>query len=415
MSTSVDIAKKDFAPPASLAGFRNKALAVGIVFAIPSIYGAYMATDQFLRGYLIGYMWCLGMALGGMALLMMGHMTGGNWWMLGRRVFEAAMRTLPFLALLFIPIVLGMTRLYSWTNPEIAAHDPTVAMKVGWLNPHGFIMRAVIYFALWMLWAWKLGSGSDKQDTDASPAIWRRLKVWSATGMLIYAFTITFASVDWVMSLDPNWYSTIYGFIFIANHLLQGFAMATIVLIMLSTVAPMNELMKPDKLHDYGKLIFALTMVWGYFSFSQWIIIWAGNLPDEITWYLARISGAWGVAAILLVGLQFVLPFVLLLSRDIKRDAKKLIPVALLVLFIRLLDNFWLIVPNPTPRQALHALHHPGGVFIPQMTIHWTYIVTPIALIGLWTAVFMWFLAKRPLLVRTEPQLARLWEAGHGH
>lgn len=406
-TTIVNLETKDLAPPAGLVRkLQMRGLIVGGVAAVLSVIAAITAPEYFLRGYLIGYMWCLGAALGSLALVMLGHLTGGNWFLLGRRIMEAATRTLPLLAVMFIPIALGVHELYIWADPAHVAGDHVLELKKAYLNTPGFIIRAIIYFAIWLLFMWKINMGSAEQDRNASPAVWQRLKVWSAPGILVYALTMTFASVDWCMSLDPHWYSTIYGFLFIAGQLLTTFAFTLVMLSWFSSERPISEVFFKDRLHDFGKLTFALTMVWAYFSFSQWLIIWSGNLPEEIIWYLDRIKGGWQVVAILLVFLQFALPFSLLLSRHIKQNPRKLVPIAVLVLFMRVVDLFWLIAPNPIPGHA-HAEPH--------FSMHWAYIVTPIAVIGLWLAFFAWNLAKRPMLVRTDPQLPRLWEHSHGH
>jgi hypothetical protein len=339
-----------------------------------------------------------------MAWLMVGHMTGGNWWMLGRRIFEAATKTLPLVTVMFIPILLGMHRLYLWTHPDEVAGDKVLMAKAFYLNTPGWILRAVIYFALWNVLGYLLTRWSAEQDVDDSPRVWRRLKAISAPGLILYAFSVNFAATDWVMSLDPHWFSTMYGFLFIAQHLLATLALLICLLVLLAQFSPMNEVVRPDRLHDCGKLMLALTMVWAYFSFSQWLIIWMANLPEEISWYLARINGGWQIVALMLVILQFSLPFLLLLSRDLKRDARKLVPVALLVLFMRFVDAYWLVAPNPMPGPRHEHIY-----------LHWTYIAAPIALVGLWLAFFAWNLARQPLLVRNEPQLPRLWESSHAH
>jgi hypothetical protein len=361
-----------------------------------------------MHGYLMGYMFCLSLCLGGMALVMLGHMTGGNWFMMGRRIMEAQQRTLPLLAVMFIPVAVFMKELYVWANPsQVLANDAVMHWKMErWLNPHGFVIRAVIYFLIWGLWIWKLNAGSREQDTNPDPVVWQRLKAWSAPGILVYGFTLTFASVDWVMSMDGHWFSTIYGMIYMAQHALVTFAFAIVMLILLTPVSVIGEVMFKDRLHDFGKLIFALTMVWGYFSFSQFLIIWSGNLPEEISWFLARMTGGWGPIALLLVVGQFALPFVLLLFRDIKRDARKLILVALLVIVVRWFDTFWLVVPNPWPGNPTATTH---------FTFSWMYVAVPVAMAGIWFAYFAMELAKRPLLVRNDPQLPRLWEHSHGH
>jgi hypothetical protein len=267
-------------------------------------------------------------------------------------------------------------------------------------------VRAVIYFAIWNLWALALRSGSLKQDGDDSPGIWQRLKAWAAPGLLVYGITITLAATDWVMSLDPAWYSTIFGMFFMISEMLSVMALMIVILCSLRGFAPYDRILGPEQLHDYGKLMLTFTMVWAYFSYSQWLIIWAGNLPEEITWYLDRIHGGWQTVALALVFLQFALPFLLLLSRDLKRDARKLVPVALLVLVMRYVDLYWIVAPSPFPGVVGDA-HH--------LVYHWTYFAAPLALVSIWLWAFFRQLGRRPLLVVTEPMLPRLWEPSHGH
>ena len=406
MSTTTYPASYRFDPPAATGSLSKRWLVIGVLAGIASAAGAFLSAQQFLRGYLIGYMLVLGFSLGSMALLMLGHLTGGNWWMIGRRVMEAAIGNLPLLTLLFVPIWLGRHGLYIWLDPAYVAAHHSVAAKSGYLNDSFWTLRAVIYFAIWNLWAFALRSGSLKQDGDASPAVCEKLKVWSAPGLLMFGLTITLASTDWIMSLDPAWYSTIFGMFFMISEMLSVMALMIVILCSLREFAPYDKVLGPDKLHDYGKLMLAFTMVWAYFSFSQWLIIWAGNLPEEITWYLDRIHGGWQIVALALVFLQFSLPFLLLLSRELKRDARKLVPVALLVLVMRYVDLYWLVAPNPFPGTS-GAEHH--------LTYHWTYFAAPLALVSIWLGTFFWQLSKRPLLVVTEPMLPRLWEQSHDH
>jgi hypothetical protein len=406
MSATSYPASYRFAAPANTMAVAGRWAGLGVVAAAVSIAGAVVAPAQFYRGYLIGYMLVLGFSLGSLALLMLGHLTGGNWWMIGRRVLEAAVGNLPLITLFFLPIWFGRHYLYVWLDPGFVKTHQAVASKAGYLNDQFWTIRAVIYFALWNLWGWALRRGSRRQDDDSSPAVWQALKVWSAPGILVFGLTITLASTDWVMSLDPTWYSTIYGMFIIISEMLSVMALLIVVLCSMRSSEPYDKILGPDKLHDYGKLMLAFTMVWAYFSFSQWLIIWAGNLPEEITWYLYRINGGWQTVALTLVILQFALPFLLLLSREIKRDARKLMPLALLVLVMRYVDIYWLVAPNPFPGTA-GTEHH--------LTYHWTYLAAPLALLGLWLGAFFWRLGGRPLLVVTEPMLPRLWEQSHGH
>jgi hypothetical protein len=403
MSTTSNTLNKNFAPPAMLTEVRTMALFAALVGGAGLAVAAFMNFEEFLRGYLVAYIFVLGLSLGSLALLMTGHMTGGNWWMLGRRIFEAATRCLPMLAILFLPILLGAKHLYAWMSMD-PSKDKVLAEKVWWLNYHGWVIRAVIYFAVWIIISLLLTRLSWKQDDDASPEVWRKMKVISGIGILLWAWTLTGASVDWGMSLDPHWYSTIYGMIFMIGEALSTMAFTIIILSALSKYSPMNEVIRPDRLHDLGKWLLAFTMVWAYFSFSQWLIIWMANLPDEISWFLHRIKNGWGYVALLLIFVQFALPFALLLSRERKRIAARLIPVAIIAMTGRLIDLYWYVVPNGLPGQEVPSLH-----------FHWSYLAAVIGLVGIWVAAFTSYLSTRPLLVRNEPMLPRLWEQSHGH
>lgn len=403
MSTSSNTLNTNFAPPAMLTEVRTMALFAALVGGAGLAVAAFMNFEEFLRGYLIAYVFVLGLSLGSLALLMTGHMTGGNWWMLGRRIFEAASRCLPMLAILFLPILLGAKHLYAWMSMD-PTKDKILSEKVWYLNHHGWVIRAIIYFVIWVVLSLLLTRLSWKQDEDASPQVWRRMKVISGIGILLWAWTLTGASVDWGMSLDPHWYSTIYGMIFMIGEALSTMAFTIIMLSVLSKYSPMSEVVRADRLHDLGKLLLAFTMVWAYFSFSQWLIIWMANLPDEISWYLHRIKNGWGYVALLLIFVQFALPFTLLLSRERKRIAARLIPVALICMFGRLIDLYWYFIPNGLPGQDVPSLH-----------FHWSYLAALIGLVGIWVAAFSAYLSKRPLLVRNEPMLPRLWEQSHGH
>jgi hypothetical protein len=402
MSTT-SIETKNFTPPAMLTEVRTIALFAALLGGAALVIAGFLNFQEFMRGYLTAYIFVLGLSLGAMALLMTGHLTGGNWWMLGRRIFEAAARCVPLLAILFLPILLGAKQLYPWMtiNP---ATDKILSQKVWWLNYPWWIGRAIIYFAIWIALSFALTRLSWRQDESASPSIWRTLKVISGIGILLWAWTLTGASVDWGMSLDTHWFSTIYGMIYMIGEALSMMAVVIIMLAVLSKYSPMDEVVRPDRLHDVGKLLMAFTMVWAYFSFSQWLIIWMGNLPDEISWFLHRIKSGWGYIALVLIFVQFALPFALLLSRDLKRKPQKLIPVAIIVLVGRWIDLYWYVVPNSLP----------GGV-PPSLHFHWSYIAAIVGLGGIWVAAFCAYLGKKPLLVRNEPMLPRLWEPSHGH
>jgi hypothetical protein len=376
----------------ALAQWQRWGLVAGFWGLLAGIIGAFLNVDQFLRSWLIGFLFCLGLSMGSLALLMMQHMSGGQWGLVTRRVFEAGSRNLPFVALLFVPVVIGLPRLYRWAQPEVARTDHIVQMKAAYLNMPFFISRAVLFFALWALGSWLLNAwsaGQDRGEVAVHPADTRRFRVVSGPGLLIYVVTMTLASVDWIMSLDPHWYSTIFGFILVAGQGLAGLALGIAVLSALSTVEPLATYLNP-RLHflDLGKLLLAFVMLWAYFSFSQLLIIWSGNLPEEITFFYSRFRGGWQyVSTIILLG-HFTLPFVLLLSRDLKRRPRLLAQVAIFVLLMRVVDLIWLVEP---------MFDRPG------FPIHWMDIALPVGLAGVWMFLFARNLRSRPLLPLNDP------------
>jgi len=375
----------------ALARLQQRALIVGVLGLAAGALGALQNPDQFLRSWLIGFLFCLGLSLGSLALLMLQHMSGGQWGLVGRRVFEAASRNLPFVALLFIPIVLGLPRLYDWARPEAVQADHILQIKAPYLNVPFFIARAVLYFVIWIGGAWLLNKWSAAQDRGeiaVTPADSRRFRVLSAPGLVIYVLTVTFASTDWVMSLDPHWYSTIFGFIFVAGHGLAAFALVIAVLSTLTETEPYATYLNKRHFLDLGKLLLAFVMLWAYFSFSQFLIIWAGNLPEEIPFFLDRLQGGWQyLSAAILLG-HFALPFTLLLSRDLKRRPRLLAKVAIFILLFRYLDLVWLVAP---------MFGHEG------FPLHWLNLVVPAGLAGVWFFLFARQLRSRPLLPLNDP------------
>jgi hypothetical protein len=318
---------------------------------------------------------------------MLQHMTGGGWGFVIRRVLEASTRTLPIMALLFLPVILGAHSIYEWTHQEVLEQHPVVAFKTPYLNPGFFTVRAVVYFAVWIALAFFLNRWSLAQDRTADARYAKNMRVLSGPGMVALIFTVTFASVDWYMSLEPEWFSTIYGFIFVASWSLSALAFVIAVMAWLTQEEPLGRVVAPLHFHDLGKLLLALVMLWAYFAFSQYLIIWSGNLPEEIGYYLDRTHGLWGVIIIAIAILHFAAPFLFLLSRDLKRNPRRLVWVAMLVLVMRMIDLLWMLVPA-------FKEHH----WI------WLDVIALLGFGGLWLGVFAWQLAKRPLVPINDPQ-----------
>lgn len=339
--------------------------------------------DQFFRSWLVSYLFWLGPALGSLGILMLQHITGGRWGVALRRTLEAGARTLPLMALLFLPIVFGMGRLFEWADPEVVAHDPLLQHKAFYLNRGFFLVRALVYFALWIGVATYLSHWSIRQDDQASPRIDRRLHFMSRAGLAIYALTMTFAAVDWAMSLEPHWFSHIYGVIVIGGQILTAMMFAVVIAVRLSTIPRVGEFVNADRFQDFGKLLLAFIMLWAYFALSQFLIIWSANLPEETPWYLTRRSGGWHVLAVALVVFHFIVPFALLLSRNLKRTPAVLGGVVLGLLFMRFIDVYWLVAPS----------FHPEG-----LSPHWLDAATLVAIGGVWVALFVRNLRQHPVL-----------------
>jgi hypothetical protein len=374
----------------ALAQFQQRALIIGIAGLAASAIGAVLNIDQFVHSWLIGFLFCLGLTLGSMALLMLQHLSGGQWGLVSRRIFEAATRTLPIVALLFIPVLLRLPVLFEWARPE-AVDNAVIQAKAGYLNQGFFIVRAVLYFSFWMLLMVLLNRWSAEQDRGeaVTPADSVRFRTVSAPGLLFLVLTVTFASVDWIMSLDPEWFSTIFGLLTIAGWGLTSFALTIVVLALIQGTGGATDILKPRHFHDLGKLMLAFVMLWAYLSFSQFLIIWSGNLPEEIPWYVKRTTGSWGYVAIALVIGHFALPFVLLLSQDLKKRGKLLSRVAIFIIGMRLVDLIWLVEPE----------FRPGTGF----PIHWLDITLPVGLLGIWLFLFVRNLRSRPLLPVNDP------------
>lgn len=388
-----------YASPAAVQRLQQRAFPIGALFIALLIVGFLLDRAQFFHSYIFAFSFWTGISVGALALLMLQHLTGGGWGLVIRRILEAAAQTLPLMLVLFVPIVLGAHWIYSWTHAEELA-KPAVASKASYLSLPFFSVRSVVYFAIWILLAFFLNRWSQLQDRTADREYTKRMRVLSGPGMILLVFTVTFASIDWFMSLEPEWFSTIYGLIFVAGWALSALAFVIAVLAALSKHEPMNSVVAQMHFHDLGKLLLALVMLWSYFAFSQFLIIWSANLPEEIHWYLPRIQGAWGAIALIVIVLHFAFPFLFLLSRSMKRDAGKLVIIAGLILLMRLIDLFWTITPSFT-----HEHFH----------VSWMDIVAPIGIGGLWLAVFARALSKRPLIPINDPQYETVLEQKRAH
>lgn len=403
--------------PPELDRFRQRALIIGAVVLVLSAVLAFLGGPvQFFRAYLVAYVFWCGIAVGSLAIMMLHHLTGGGWGLVVRRIFEAATRTLPLLAVAFVPLIVSLfwhplhdghpQALYEWSDAGVVAHDEVLKEKSVYLNPIFFIGRFVFYFVVWGLLAYYLSKWSLQEDHTGDPRIRRRMQNLSGPGLVLFGLTVTFAAVDWVMSLEPHWFSTIFGLLLMASWGLSAFAFVVIVAAMLVRREPMSGVFQPVHFHDYGKLLLAFVMVYAYFAFSQFLIIWSGNLPEEIPWYLRRLRGGWQYVGLALVLFNFALPFVLLLSRDLKRNSRRLVMVALLVILMRVVDMIYLVAP---------AEAQEGGDPHINPLLFLAMFGMTVGLGGIWLWYFAAQLRSRPLLPLQAPDLANAIAPAAGH
>jgi hypothetical protein len=394
------VSAQDFKAPASVDRLQSGGIVVGGVALLVAIFGAMKSPADFYHSYIFSYMLILGLTVGSLGLLMLQHLTGGIWGMVIRRPLEAASRNLWLMLILFAPIVMGMKYLYSgndsetgWLNAPKEGEHALTSWQQGYLTQGGFLTRAVLYFAIWIVLMVVFRNWSKQQDQESNgEGLKQKLKTLAAPGVILYILAMTFAAIDWVMSLSPRWASTIYGFLFVAGQAIAAMALMIAVIVLLAGSEPFREIIKKRHLHDLAKLLFAFNMLWAYFAFSQLLIIWSGNQPEEITFYRSRLNGQWGVVAVMVLLFSFAIPFLLLLSRDVKRTASVVSKIAVWMIFMRLVDLYWMTRPEFTSRA------------VPT----WLDIVVPVALIALWMGFFAMNLKQRPLLPVGDPNLSEV-------
>jgi len=411
----------DLSAPAFVGGWKTRALVTGLVFSViaAGLAVADKSIDHVLRAWLLGLMLTFGFAVGGLALLMVQYITGGKWGLLLRRPLEAMSRTLPLVFVYWLVIAFSQKKLYLWA----AVTDVNAALKSGWineiqahaiefkrpmLNPTAFFVTGLVCFAIWGFYTWKLNALGLQRDAElpaTTPQWIKRFENISGPGVLIYALTMTAAVIYWVMSLDPTWYSSIYGLLFLVGQIYGVLALSIIVVISLSRAEPFSTILRTTEQHDLGKFTFAFVMLNIYLAFSQFLIIWSGNLPEEIPWYLARFRGGWGVIITLDFIFHWLIPFTLLLSRDLKRNKKRLLRVCQWMVFARAFDLFWLIEPNFN--DAAGNLHFSWGIL--------EYVAVPVAMVAFWVAFFCTRLQTRPLVQTNDPHVAEILEPEHAH
>jgi hypothetical protein len=414
----------DLNAPAFVDDWKKRALMIGLVFSVVAALLAVAdgSIEHVARAWLLGLMLTFGWSVGGLALLMVQYLTGGKWGLLLRRPLEAMSRTLPLVFVYWLMIVIWMKKLYLWaqvdgSNPgdvdaalksgfinEVQAH--AIVFKRPMLQPSMFVLVGVFCFMVWWFYTLRLnrlGLERDKDSPASTPTWIKRFENISGPGVLVYSLTMSACVIYWVMSLDPTWYSSVYGLLFLVGQGYSVLALSIITVVSLSKAEPMKTILRQTEQHDLGKFTFAFVMLNIYLAFSQFLIIWSGNLPEEIPWYLDRIRGGWGIIITLDFIFHWLIPFTLLLSRDLKRNKKRLVRVCQWMIFAKAVDLFWLIEPNF--KDAARNLHFSWGIL--------EYVAVPAAMVAFWVAFYCTRLKMRPLVQTNDPHVAEILEPEH--
>jgi hypothetical protein len=409
------LTNNDFTPPDDLGRVQNISVGVGLVGIIVWIIGAVVSgnrIDTFFHSYLVAFVFWTSVALGCLGLLMVQYLGGAGWGLLMRRQLEAGAHALWLMFILFLPMaIFGLHSLYVWMDPSGITNEAKLKLiehKSLWLNQKGFLIRGVIYFAVWIGLAAYMRRWSKQQDENRDMSALQRAQNLSGPGFVLYALAVTFAAVDWVMSLDVEWYSTIFGLVMLIGQGISALALLITIGVYLSQREPMSRVYQPKHFHDLGKLLLTVVMVWAYFSFSQLLIIWSGNLPEEIPWYLERFTKGtqWRWIGGALILLNFFLPFLLLLSRDLKHNRRRLMAVAWLLIAMRFVDMLWLIAPQFEIART--------GTAGPGLSVanYINYAAAVIGVGGLWLGWFFYQLRQRALVPYNDPQLREVLARG---
>jgi hypothetical protein len=417
----------DLGAPAFVAGWRSRAISIGAVFAVLAVALGFagqaqdgLGWEHLLRAWTLGTIITWGFAVGGLALLMVQYCSGGKWGLLLRRPLEAMSRTLPLVFVYWVVTAVFSKHLYQWVK-YTTVESTAAALKAGlitefqqhaldfkrpMLNPTAYIAVSLLCFAIWFFYMQrlnKLAMVRESQGIETTPYWIKKFENVSGPGILLYSLTMTAAAIYWVMSMDVTWASTVYGLLFLVGQGYSVLALGIITAISLSKAEPFKTILRQTEQHDLGKMTFAFVMLNIYLAFAQFLIIWSGNLPDEIGWYLDRIRGGWGVIITMDFIFHWLIPFTMLLSRDLKRNKKRLINVCRWMIFARCWDMFWLIEPNF--KDAARNLHFSWGIL--------EFIAVPAALISFWVAYYCTQLKARPLVQTNDPHLAEILEPEH--
>jgi hypothetical protein len=372
-----------------LDSIQRNAMVIGVVALAITLVGLFLNPYHFWQSYLYGYIAISALAIGSLGIFLLHNVVGGNWGVAIRRFIESGLQTLPMFALLVIPIFFATGTLYKWTDATYRAEHFAVGHKAVYMNVPFFIGRSVFYFAVWIIMGGLILRMANEHDRTGDPALFKKIKGRSAPALLVFVLTTTYAFIDWIMSLEPDWYSTIYGWLFTVGEVLLTFAFMIALLVLLSKHEPFRDFVKIEHYHDLGNLMLAFTMLWAYMGLAQFLIIYAENLPDEIPWYIRRFTGGWGYLGWFISIFHFCIPFFLLLMRFVKKNPQRLRTLALWIIFVRMLDIFWFVAPAFRQRE---------------FAVYWTDVTALLGIGGIWLAYFIFNLKKRPLLVPNDPR-----------
>ena len=366
---------------------------VGGLGLLLCLAGFFLDPAKFFQSYLFAFLYWAGFAIGSLGILLLNNVVGGKWGATARRFLVAQMRTLPLIGLFFIVLLFGMYYLYPWTHPDLVSANEFLHHKAPYLNRPFFLLRAALYFAIWIGVGMRINKWYDQQDQTGDFALREKLRAFSAPCLLIFVITATFAYIDWLLSSDAQYYSTVYGGMLLIGNIVQTFALTNLTIILASRGDRFGSRINSKILHDLGNLMFAFTIFWAYLNASQLIITWPGNLPQEISWYLDRTNGFWKVLAVATGLSMFLIPFLALLSQNRKRDPRRLIKVAIWLLVARVIDEYWIVLPTFRNHSASALMGTASG-----FQIYWTDAAAFFGIGGVWVFMFIKQLRRSPLL-----------------
>lgn len=374
-------------------------LVIGLVALALSAWGAFVDRRQFFFSYLFGWLFWIGLSLGCFMMTMIHLLTGGRWGYPTRRFLEAGFSVLPLMLVLVVPIFLGLHELYPWARPEEVAHEASLQKTHPYNNEFAYILRVVIYLVVWIWMGWCLRRWSLQQDstTNAEPTI--KARRLSGPGIVIYSLLGTFAYVDWVMSLEKHWWSTMFGVIVIIGQMLVALAFSVVMLTLFKDEEPLVGVVNRTHYHHLGNLLLTFVLFWTYVSFGQLLIIYSGDIPEELSWYMHRIANKWKIIIGAVAFFHFFLPFLLLLFRTVKRHVVSLTALSAVLFIVHIVDTYWMVLPT---------LHQHGVV------VSWLDFTAPIGIGGLWLAFFLSRLRAAPMLPQQDPGMQFAFIYGHG-